>query len=227
MKRQFFIDSFVVSDETFTLNQKWVLKFCDNIRNMNLSWSVTTRADRVNSKIIQQMRKAGCPEIKLGAETGDNAILKRMNKHLDVEDIVKAAKLIREEKILVKLLLIYGLPGENLQSTQLTIQMLEKVKADVHRVTLFTFRPLPGSYIWLNPTEFCLRNTDLKDSQGIHEELNHYWGTKSDFKELKNDYAILENYIQDNFQPNGIESRENSLGLKRNKFNEIVSLEQI
>ncbi len=202
------IDSFVISDETFTMNYSWVENFCEAVEDLGLAWSVTTRVDRLSPKILSRMKKAGCKEIKIGAESGDDRILTSMNKNINVKQLEVGVNMIANEGILVKLLLIHGLPGENLKSTQNTIKFLEKIKKYVHRVTVFSFRPLPGSYIWEHPEEFHLKSIIPDDVSGIHHELNHYWGSILEYEQVKIGRKLLNKYVNDTFPVISILNKE-------------------
>jgi anaerobic magnesium-protoporphyrin IX monomethyl ester cyclase len=77
------IDAIEFHDNNFFTSKKRVLEFSELILNDNLSYWGEGRIDTINlysDDELRFMRKAGCKMIFLGAETGNDAVLKQMNK---------------------------------------------------------------------------------------------------------------------------------------------------
>ncbi|MEO4006811.1 radical SAM protein [Flavobacterium sp. CAU 1735] len=77
------IDAIEFHDNNFFTSKKRVLEFSELILNDNISYWGEGRIDTINmysDDELRLMRKAGCKMIFLGAETGNDAILKQMNK---------------------------------------------------------------------------------------------------------------------------------------------------
>jgi len=209
-KDKFDIQGFIVSDETFTFKKRFVLDFCNEIKDLNLKWSITTRVDRVDPFILKTLYEAGCIEIKFGAESGNQRLLNSVNKSITIEQIKSSVKLAYQVGFFVKLLIIHGLPGETLQTTRDTIQLLKRLKPYIYRVTLFNFTPLPGSKIWLNTKKFNIRPLQEIQFQSlrIHSNDSHYWGSKQEYKTLLESRKLLKKYIEKNF------NEQNLMGIK-------------
>lgn len=77
------IDAIEFHDNNFFTSKKRVLEFSELILNDNISYWGEGRIDTINmysDDELRLMRKAGCKMIFLGAETGNDEILKQMNK---------------------------------------------------------------------------------------------------------------------------------------------------
>ena len=68
-------------DETFTLNKRWLKKFCEAYRErIGISFMCSTRIDTLDKGIIRLMRHAGCTKIRVGIESGDDYIRQKIVK---------------------------------------------------------------------------------------------------------------------------------------------------
>lgn len=77
------IEAIEFHDNNFFTSRKRVLEFSDLIMNDGITWWGEGRIDTINKysdEDLIKMKKAGCKMIFLGAETGNDAILKQMNK---------------------------------------------------------------------------------------------------------------------------------------------------
>lgn len=82
-KDNYNIDAVEFHDNNFFTAKKRVLEFSELIMNDNISYWGEGRIDTINmysDDELKLMRKAGCKMIFLGAETGNDAVLKQMNK---------------------------------------------------------------------------------------------------------------------------------------------------
>lgn len=82
-KEKYNIDAVEFHDNNFFTSKKRVLEFSELILNDNISYWGEGRIDTINlysDDDLKLMRKAGCKMIFLGAETGNDAVLKQMNK---------------------------------------------------------------------------------------------------------------------------------------------------
>ena len=82
-KERYNIDAIEFHDNNFFTSRKRVIEFSKLILNDNISWWGEGRIDTINQYSdddLKLMRKAGCKMIFLGAETGNDEILKQMDK---------------------------------------------------------------------------------------------------------------------------------------------------
>jgi radical SAM superfamily enzyme YgiQ (UPF0313 family) len=97
----------------------------------------------VNEKTVQALAKAGSKTVWLGAESGSQKILDAMDKGDKVEDIYRAARLLRENGIEVGFFLQFGYPGEAWDDVQQTLKMVRECAPD--DIGISVSYPLPGT----------------------------------------------------------------------------------
>lgn len=196
------IDGFAVVDDNFIINKVKVADICDNIMDLGLKWSALSRVDTVDESLLTKMRDSGCIEIKYGVESGSEPLLQAMGKKITKEQIMFALRTTHNLGVKVKIFLIHGYPGENMETTNETIRLLEELKGMIERVSLFRFVPLPGTFVYNNPNLFNLRNTDRDgdfndnwERYHIHHNNYHWWGSEQDFEELSTSYEKLKQVV--------------------------------
>ena len=134
---------FVFEDDALTLNKKRLIAICKYIKKLNVTWACQTRADHVSRDIIRIMKDSGCNEIALGIESGNQKVLDIAKKNLKVEDIKKAAKIIKKEGLHLVTFFIFGLPGETEESIEDTFSLIREIKPTTMVSNIAT--PLPGT----------------------------------------------------------------------------------
>jgi radical SAM superfamily enzyme YgiQ (UPF0313 family) len=121
---------FYFSDDTFTVNKKRVVEICKKIvdKNLDISWNAISRVDHINAEILFWMRQAGCVQISYGVESGSEKIRNFLQKKISAEAIEKAFALTQRYGIMARAYFIYGCPGENWQTIQETIDLIDRIK---------------------------------------------------------------------------------------------------
>ena len=115
-------------DDNISLNMKRFERILDAIieRKLKFRWDIPNglRADRLNRKIIQKMKNAGCEEITVGVESGDQNVLDNIiHKAIKLEDIEKTLRICKEERISTSAFYVIGMPGETKENIESTIRL--------------------------------------------------------------------------------------------------------
>ncbi len=81
--------------------------------------------------------------LHLPAQSGDNTVLQRMNRHYSVEDFKKVVRHFREElpRITLATDVICGFPGESKRAFERTIELVKETRPDIVNVSRFFPRP--------------------------------------------------------------------------------------
>jgi radical SAM superfamily enzyme YgiQ (UPF0313 family) len=130
-----------------------------------------------------------------------------MNKKISVDQIRNAIVTANSVGLKVKIFLIHGFPGEDLVTTRETLNFLKQVAPMINRVSLFRFVPLPGSYVFNNPSKFDLHTVEnkYKDQDWrryhIHHNDYHWWGSDNDFSIMNSAYLKLREYVKKTWPP--------------------------
>ncbi|MFH1508531.1 MAG: radical SAM protein, partial [Candidatus Omnitrophota bacterium] len=126
------------------------LEFCDEIikRKLNnrIVWTCETRVDKVNRKLLNKMKQAGCRRILFGLESGVQELLDNIDKSYSLEAIKTGISYARSEGIQTAGLFMIGLPGENKEMTQRTIDFAKELDLDFAKFAITV--PFPGSQLY-------------------------------------------------------------------------------
>jgi anaerobic magnesium-protoporphyrin IX monomethyl ester cyclase len=136
------------------------LWFCDDILGLKKSWLAAwseamaseglatpflcqTRVDLMTEENVRALRRAGCAEAWLGAESGAQSVLDAMDKGITVEETRAAVARLRAAGIRVGLFLQFGYPGEAWPEIQATRAMVRDLAPD--EIGVSVSYPLPGT----------------------------------------------------------------------------------
>jgi len=121
---------FYFSDDTFTARKAHVVSICEKIleRGLKITWAAISRVNHVDPEILYWMRKAGCIQISYGVESGSERIRRLFNKNIQRKDIQRAFRLTTRYGILSRAYFIYGSPGEDWDTIQETVDLMDEIK---------------------------------------------------------------------------------------------------
>jgi len=197
------IEGFAVTDDNFVIARKKVLDVVYQISDLSLRWSALSRVDTVDESLLKEMFSAGCIEIKFGVESGSEKMLQIMRKNITRDQISAAVMTAFNVGIKVKVFIVHGHPGENMETTIETMLLLEKLKKYIQRVSLFRFVPLPGSYVFEHADEFSVLNTKTDPNWDgdwskyhIYHNNYHWWGSMRDFQEVERSFNFLKSFVE-------------------------------
>ncbi|MCP5003093.1 MAG: radical SAM protein [Planctomycetes bacterium] len=119
-------------DDTFTVNKERVFRLCELLREKRLGviWRCSSRVDTVTEKMLKDMYSAGCRSISYGIESGDDEILRKMNKKTNVSQARNAVKWTNRAKIQAKGFFMMNFPGETKETTEKTIALSKELDLD-------------------------------------------------------------------------------------------------
>jgi len=139
------VTNIIFHSDTFTLDKKWTIELCKRIieESLPIRWMTNSRANTIDKEILSWMKKAGCWMIAYGFESGSQQILNNVKKEITIEQIRAAARLTREAGIGIWGYFIIGLPGENGDTVNQTIQLAKELNLDL--VNFAVGSPYPGT----------------------------------------------------------------------------------
>ena len=149
--KQFGYKQVYILDDVFTIKKDRANQISKMLKENNMQFRCTTRANYLNEEVIETLAKNGCITISMGIESGNEEILKRCGKGQNLEQITEAVNLCGEYKIPVKGFFILGLPGENEQTARDTINYAENLrKIGLKSADFYPLIPYPGTDIFEN-----------------------------------------------------------------------------
>ena len=151
-------------DDTFILNESFVTEFCRKFiergYNKKIKWNVNVRANLVTNKIIKLMKEAGCYEVRMGVEAGNDYIRNEVYKrNMSRKDIFDAIKIIKKNRIRLRLQFMIGAPYETIGMMKESFEMSKQADSDYSLFPILI--PLPSTEI-----------RDICEKEGLIEKQN-------------------------------------------------------
>ncbi|UCD53276.1 MAG: B12-binding domain-containing radical SAM protein [Phycisphaerales bacterium] len=145
VRRRYGTNQFSFKDDSFTVDRRRVGDFCAALaaENLNIGWECNTRVDLINEEMLTCMKRAGCNSIKVGVESGSEAVLERMNKRIGLDQIRAAARLLRQTGIHWTAYFLVGTPGETEKDVYRTLDLMYEIRPDF--ASIGVYEPFPGT----------------------------------------------------------------------------------
>jgi len=126
-------DSFMIYDDTFTLNKKRAVDFSKELikRKLKIQWNCWSRVDCVDDNTLSYMRKAGCYLITFGCESMNDKTLEKLKKGYSAEENFRGIETTKRNGLLANSSFMLGLPGETKEDILNTINTVPKLGLDL------------------------------------------------------------------------------------------------
>lgn len=214
-KKEYGIDAVEFHDNNFFTTRKRVVDFAERVKDENIAWWGEGRIDTINKYSdddLQLMKEAGLKMIFLGAETGNDEVLKKMDKGgtQTGKQIKEFAQRLKRFDIIPEYSFVLGMPGDDpIKVTKQIdediefIREIKRLNSDTE-IIIYLYSPVPteGSELfemiqsqgfkfpetledWLSPSweNFDLRKNPLTP-----------WLTKKHINKIKNFETVLNAY---------------------------------
>lgn len=130
--------------------------------NKRLRIKSFVRAGVFTLDIAKKMKEMGYFEVRFGAESGSDRVLKLLNKGNTVEDNQKTIDIARSIGLPVRASFMHHVPGETDEERQMTLDFIKKNKLSVQG--WYKFEPFPGTKFYV-PSDLAkcgMKNRDIK-----------------------------------------------------------------
>lgn len=141
-------DSLWIADDLFTYDAHFLESFCSRLikEDLQISWSCLSRVDSVTDEIVEMMKNAGCSKVYLGIESGNDYVLKLMNKKIDTTMVRRGVEVFTRNGIECAGFFIVGYPGETIQTIEETFKFA--LSLGLTEISFNVPYPLPGSKLY-------------------------------------------------------------------------------
>jgi len=148
LKRDYQPDLIWFADDIFSLSRQWTAEFADEVERLDarVPFKMQSRCDLMTHDTVRDLRRAGCAEVWMGAESGSQRILDAMDKEIAVEEIRRACDNLRDNGIRACLFLQFGYPGEMWTDIVETIAMVRTARPGDIGVSVSY--PLPNTRLY-------------------------------------------------------------------------------
>ncbi|MBI4448374.1 B12-binding domain-containing radical SAM protein [Candidatus Woesearchaeota archaeon] len=159
LKKRYGVNGIIFEDNNFFVDKVRVKKICRGfIKNkFNIKWHADGRASQLvnyGPELVSLLKKSGCSRILIGAESGSDELLKKINKGEKSATWLQFAEWGKQNNIRGRFSFIWGLPGETQLERKKTIKVIENIKKidPRHGILAFFYTPYPGTPLFaLNP----------------------------------------------------------------------------
>ncbi|WP_436515146.1 B12-binding domain-containing radical SAM protein [Ekhidna sp. To15] len=131
-------DTFWFVDDVFTVSHKWLDAFVEELqsKSLEIKFECISRADRMNKDVIAKLKQAGCFRVWIGAESGSQKIIDKMDRRVKVEDVREMIIATRDAGIEAGTFIMLGYPGETQEDIEETLHHLKVSNPDYYTITL-------------------------------------------------------------------------------------------
>ena len=167
LKNRYNVTYISFSDELLMSSESRTMELCEKFLESGLGfdWYCNGRLNFASQKVLKIMKKAGCVFINYGIEAMDDEVLKKMNKNLTTEQIVKGVKNTLDVGISPGLNIIFGHIGDNLKTLKKDVDFLIKYGDGSQLRTIRPVTPYPGSPLYY----YAIENELLRDCADFYE----------------------------------------------------------
>ena len=167
LKREFGAGHIWFADDIFALSPQWTRRFSEQVENLGavVPFKMQSRCDLMTRDTVGALRRAGCAEVWMGAESGSQKILDAMDKGTRVEQIYEARENLRRHGIRAGFFLQFGYPGETWNEIEQTIRMVRDTAPD--DVGISVSYPLPGTKFYDRVAQELGEKVNWRDSDDL------------------------------------------------------------
>ncbi|MBU0547136.1 MAG: B12-binding domain-containing radical SAM protein [Candidatus Omnitrophica bacterium] len=132
LKDRYDIKEIMFFDDEFITDRRRTIEFCNLIleKNLKIIWECRSRVDAVDRELLKIMKMAGCYRIRLGFESGDDAILRILKKGITVSQSLECARMVKESGMEIFGYFMFGCPEETEKTIQKTIELIFHIEPD-------------------------------------------------------------------------------------------------
>lgn len=201
LRDEFNVEALWFVDDVFTVSHKWItqLHAAFSKNKLEIPFEIITRAERLNETVLKQLKEMGCFRIWIGAESGSQRIIDKMDRRVTLETVQEMMQLTQKLGMEAGTFIMVGYPGETHEDIRATMHHIEKCNPDL--LTITRAYPIKGTDLyneieaeiivkpdWKTSTDreirFKLPYSDAYYENAIRYLVNGWQGNK--YNSLKN-----------------------------------------
>ncbi len=143
------ITNIKIADELFVLNANHFMRLCQLIIERGYKFNIWcySRVDTVKPQFLETLKKAGVNYLALGIESGNTKVRKDVTKgRFEDVDIRSVVQRIRDHGINVAANYIFGLPEDNYETMQMTLDLAMEMCTEM--ANFYSAMAYPGSPLY-------------------------------------------------------------------------------
>ncbi len=146
--RQYGVRNIKIADEMFVLHPAHVLGICDRIieRGYDLNIWAYSRVDTVRDGMLDRLKRAGVNWLAFGIEAASERVRQDVQKGFNQQDVYRVISTVRQAGIRVIGNYIFGLPEDDQQTMQATLEMALELNCEF--ANFYSAMAYPGSPLY-------------------------------------------------------------------------------
>ncbi|WDV48115.1 radical SAM protein [Clostridiaceae bacterium M8S5] len=166
---------FYFYNNTFNYSRKFVIEFCEGVqqRGMKFYWSDCARFNNLDYDLLKMLFDSGCRKFVFGFETGSQKLLKLYDKRLDLEHAEQVLKWCKELGIWADIEVIVGLPYENEEDFECTIEFIQKNRHLINHFAMNRYFVVPDSLIGMKPADYGIKLMRMRNRYEFLLKMNY------------------------------------------------------
>jgi anaerobic magnesium-protoporphyrin IX monomethyl ester cyclase len=146
--QQYGIRNIKIADEMFVLNARHILGICEAIidRGYDLNIWAYARVDTVKDGMLEKLKRAGFNWLAFGIEAASDRVRDDVDKGFEQEEIFRTLEKVRATDINVIANYIFGLPEDDLDSMQATLDLAVELNCEF--ANFYSAMAYPGSQLY-------------------------------------------------------------------------------
>ncbi|MEW6536077.1 MAG: radical SAM protein [Candidatus Auribacterota bacterium] len=158
------ISMFIFDDDLFTFNREFLRQFCEEYKKLfKIPFVCNAHVKVFDAEMAGWLKNAGCQIVKFGLESGSQKVrTKIMHRHMTNKEIEDAFAAAEKVGLHTSAFVMMGLPGEDIQDMQETVDLLGKIQPGRFRWAVFF--PFINTQAYQITCEMGLLNEDKMNS---------------------------------------------------------------
>ncbi|MBF0207700.1 MAG: cobalamin-dependent protein [Oligoflexia bacterium] len=147
-------------DDTIVTKRTHIEGICRELikRKLKIRWESPSRVNSIDLDLLKLMKQSGCIRLRYGVESGDESILKEMNKQITGDQVKNIFKLTRSVGIESFAYFMTGYLNESRKMFENTMKLIKEISADQIMITLTT--PYPKTALEKNAIKLNMMPED-------------------------------------------------------------------
>jgi radical SAM superfamily enzyme YgiQ (UPF0313 family) len=146
--------SIFFDDDTFNVGEERISKLCDGLKELGLPWTWMGRLDCSSRHLFDKMVDCGCVGMRLGVESFDLDVLKRIKKGIERVDFLKNLEHLSKKypEVMLHITMMRDMPGQTDDIHYRDMRILSDLGFSEHNMfrsyQLSRCAPFPGTEMY-------------------------------------------------------------------------------
>lgn len=148
LRKEYRVEALWFVDDVFTVSHKWISKLHEQFKkaDLQIDFECISRAERLNEDILKKLKEMGCFRIWIGAESGSQRIIDKMDRRVNIETVQSTIRLAQKLGIEAGTFIMVGYPEEKHEDILETMKHIERCNPSV--LTLTKTYPIKGTDLY-------------------------------------------------------------------------------